>query len=249
MARLHSGLAVLVATLICLFLMSAAALGARPRAHRVSRCGKAGVHNGRRASVRVSHRPSCQRRSARTHRRAAPRHHAAVKKTGSRSSVADHGVCANATLMPSQSNVEAIRAATLCLVNRERAAHGEGELHANGHLQQAAQGHTESMAFGNYFEHLGPGGQTPLQRIRSTGYIYSSQLGYELGENIAWATGYLATPAAIVSAWMGSPGHRANILDGHFRDSGIGVSPHPPTSVSHGQAGGLYTQDFGTITG
>ncbi len=47
---------------------------------------------------------------------------------------------------------------------------------------------------------------------------------------------------------MASPGHRANILDAHFRDTGIGVSPHTGM-LSHGQSGGMYTQDFGVRTG
>ena len=46
---------------------------------------------------------------------------------------------------------------------------------------------------------------------------------------------------------MASPGHRANILDAHFRDTAIGVSPHVPSSLSQGQPGGIYTQDFGVI--
>ena len=57
------------------------------------------------------------------------------------------------------------------------------------------------------------------------------------------------TPRAIVAAWMASPGHRANILDARFRDTGIGVSPHPPASLADGQAGAIYTQDFGVIIG
>ncbi len=103
------------------------------------------------------------------------------------------------------------------------------------------------MAFGNYFEHVGPRGETPLSRMRATGYIYSSQIGYEVGENIGWGTLWQGTPRAIVSAWMASPGHRANILDPRFRDSGIGVSAHPPTSLAGRQAGAVYTQDFGVI--
>ena len=83
--------------------------------------------------------------------------------------------------------------------------------------------------------------------MRAAGYIYSRQIGYEVGENIAWGTLWLATPRAIVAAWMASPGHRANILDRRYRDTGIGVSPHPPTSLAHGQPGAIYTQDFGVI--
>ena len=81
--------------------------------------------------------------------------------------------------------------------------------------------------------------------MRATGYISSSRIGYEVGENIGWGTLWEATPRAIVAAWMASPGHRANILDARFRDTAIGVSPHPPSSLARGQAGAIYTQDFG----
>ena len=101
------------------------------------------------------------------------------------------------------------------------------------------------MACGDYFEHDGRRGDTPLSRMRAAGYIFSSRIGYEVGENIAWATLWLATPQAIVAGWMASPGHRANILDARFRDTGIGVSPHPLASLARGQAGAIYTQDFG----
>src|ERR1019366_8673614 len=102
---------------------------------------------------------------------------------------ARYGACDNTTLRPTVRNLEVIRTATICLVNRERIAHGETPLRDNSKLGAAAQGHTESMAWSNYFEHLGPGGQTPLDRMRAAGYIYSSNLGYEVGENIAWGTG------------------------------------------------------------
>jgi uncharacterized protein YkwD len=161
---------------------------------------------------------------------------------------AHDGVCRDADLSPTVKNVSLVRAATLCLVNRERARHGEPALHWNEQLIRAAQAHTESMAFGNYFEHIGPGGETPLMRMRRTGYIYSSRIGYEVGENIAWGSLWLGTPRAVVAAWMASPGHRANILDGRYRDTGIGVSPHV-AGLAHGQSGGIYTQDFGVRIG
>lgn len=104
------------------------------------------------------------------------------------------------------------------------------------------------MAFSDYFEHVGPRGQTPLARMRRVGYISSSRVGYEVGENIAWATLALATPRAIVAAWMASPAHRANILDPRYTETGIGVSPHPPASLAQGKPGAIYTQDFGVLT-
>src|SRR4051794_39710173 len=82
---------------------------------------------------------------------------------------AKNGHCRDAKLAPRSHNVARVRAATLCLINRERAAHGEAPLHWNLHLLAAAQVHTESMAFGDYFEHIGPHGQTPLMRLRKTG--------------------------------------------------------------------------------
>ena len=166
-----------------------------------------------------------------------------------RSQSADNGDCANAALAPTEQNLESIRAATLCLVNRERTAYGEAALEPNTQLEQAAQGHTESMVEDDYFEHVGPNGETPLERMRAAGYIYNSQIGYEVGENIAWGTLWLGSPRAIVAAWMASPAHRANILDAQYRDTGIGVSPHPPSSLAGGKAGGIYTQDFGVIVG
>jgi uncharacterized protein YkwD len=165
-----------------------------------------------------------------------------------RPSAADlSGQCPDVGITPNEQNLQRVRAAILCLVNRERAAHGEGELQANERLEQAAQSHTESMAFGDYFEHVGPGGDTPATRMRSSGYLYSSQIGFEVGENLAWGTLWEASPRAIVASWMGSQGHRENILDPRFRDTGVGVSPHPPSSMARGQAGGIYTQDFGVI--
>ena len=174
----------------------------------------------------------------------------AAHARGHRASVTAQRPCRNTALRPTAQNITLIRGATLCLINRERVAHGESALRPNVRLRRAAQAHTESMAFGDYFEHIGgggPGGGTPLARMRAVGYISSSRFGYEVGENIAWGTLNLATPRAIVAAWMASPAHRANILDGRYRETGIGVSPHPPTSLARGQAGAIYTQDFGVI--
>jgi uncharacterized protein YkwD len=161
---------------------------------------------------------------------------------------AAHGrPCAHTGMTPTAVDLPAIRAAVLCLVNRARAVHGDGPLRGNRRLLKAAQGHSESMAVGDYFSHVGPAGQTPLSRMEAAGYIYSSRLGYQVGENIGFGTLWLATPKAIVHAWMMSPGHRANILDARFRDTAIGVSTNLATAFSGGQRGAVYTQDFGVI--
>ena len=68
-----------------------------------------------------------------------------------------------------------------------------------------------------------------LSRVVAAGYRLRG-VSYVVGENIAWGTYTLATPASIVSDWMHSEGHRANILDRGFRKTGMGVAPvhrHP----------------------
>ena len=211
----------------------------KPRRHGSGCARRASFHEvaGKPGGTRHrrTRRAGCRRRRHRpaTHRHSAQKHAS--------------GACANVTLIPSDSNLALIRAATLCLVNSERTSRGERALKADRDLQQAAQAHSQDMAAGDYFEHDGRGGSTPLSRMRAAGYIFSSHLGYAIGENIAWATMWLASPKAIVAGWMASPGHRANILDATFSDTGVGISPHPLASLAHGQSGGIYTQDFGRI--
>lgn len=211
--------------------------------HGKARCASArsATAGAPRSGTRSFHQSHCPKR--RTHVR---RHHS--KSAHVPFFTAHDGVCPDAALQPAAGNVAEVRAATLCLVNRERAAHGEQPLHWNVHLLASAQGHTENMAFQDYFAHIGRSGETPLQRIRRSGYIYSSRLGFEIGENIGWGSLWLGTPRAVVAAWMHSPGHRANILDRRFRDTGVGVSPHV-NGLANGQSGGIYTQDFGVIIG
>jgi uncharacterized protein YkwD len=145
-------------------------------------------------------------------------------------------------LVPTPADLARVRAAVLCLVNRERERAGEAPLVVRGSLLAAAQGHTESMVGQGYFEHISPDGATPLERMRAAGY---GRGAYTVGENIAWGTGSLSTPAQIVTAWMASPPHRANILDAEFVDTGVGAAARTPA----GGAGGLYTQDFGSVGG
>lgn len=207
----------------------------------------------KRANFKTTSKPhhgSGKARCRRSHRRGLHGYGHPVRHTGAthgQAPVPQNGVCPNSQMRPTASDLPQIRLATLCLVNRERMSHGEGALSPNGKLQTAAQGHSEDMSKGDYFEHDGRHGDTPLSRMRAAGYIFSSHIGYAVGENIAWATLWLATPKAIVASWMASPGHRANILDATFRESGIGVSPHPLASLANGEPGAIYTQDFGRI--
>lgn len=104
--------------------------------------------------------------------------------------------------------------AVVDLINAERVSAGCAPLQVNSKLVVAAQGHSEDMALNDFFSHTGSNGSSPGQRIAAQGYSYSTW-----GENIA--AGY-STAAAAVNGWMNSSGHRANILNCNFQETGVG---------------------------
>jgi uncharacterized protein YkwD len=155
--------------------------------------------------------------------------------------------CPNTELTPEAGNLALIRAAILCLVNRERAQNGISPLRLSDQLDRAAEGHSHELIASDYFAHVSPSGETPVERIRATGYLPSPSDGYVIGENLAWGTYGLSTPQAIVSAWIASPEHLANILESQYRETGVGVVAQVPASLAGGAPGATYTQEFGVI--
>ncbi|MFF3596572.1 CAP domain-containing protein [Kitasatospora indigofera] len=116
------------------------------------------------------------------------------------------------------------------LVNTERANHGCAPVAVNAKLQSAAQVHSDDMAARDYFDHADPEGHHADTRINATGYKWS-----RWGENIARGQ---QDAAAVMEAWMNSPGHRANILNCDFKEIGVGVTL--------GSGGPWWTQVFAT---
>ncbi len=155
--------------------------------------------------------------------------------------------CANTELMPSAENIPLVRTSVLCLINRIRAEHGLDPLAVNQRLEAAAEGHCAELISADYFAHVAPDGETPVDRIRRTGYIPGPSVGYVIGENLAWGTYSLATPQSIVSAWVASPGHLANILETQYKETGIGIVPSVPVALGGGNPGASYAQEFGVI--
>jgi uncharacterized protein YkwD len=151
--------------------------------------------------------------------------------------------CRHADAQPGDASQRALRMATRCLLNKKRRAHGMWRLRGNGRLHRAAGRHTVDMARRGYFSHTSISGASFLDRIRRTGYLQSAR-SWTVGENIAWGTGELSSPRAIVRAWMRSPAHRANILNRRFREIGIGISFGAPVRTSAHPAA-TYTTDFG----
>jgi uncharacterized protein YkwD len=111
----------------------------------------------------------------------------------------------------------------LRLVNEQRAAHHLPLLRAQANLMKAARGHTLAMAMVPFFSHISPDGSTPSDRARQAGYTRGFR-GWMVGEDIAWGSGKLGTPAQIVRGWMKSAPHRRIILTRSLRDLGIGVA-------------------------
>ena len=151
------------------------------------------------------------------------------------------GACPNADVVPTPENVEVVRAALLCLHNQVRAENRLPALKDNPKLQKAALGHSYEMIGDGFFDHTSPNGATFVDRILSAGYVKRSA-GWTLGENLAWGTGDLSTPAGIMQSWMASPGHKANILKRSYRELGIGVRIGVPSDAS---VGATVTADFG----
>jgi uncharacterized protein YkwD len=119
-------------------------------------------------------------------------------------------------------------AEVLRLVNEERAKVGCNAVSANSALSELAESFSDAMAEQGFFDHTDPSGATPWDRAAKAGI---TGLG---GENIARGQ---ADAAAVMEAWMNSPGHKANILNCDFKTLGVGVH--------FGAGGPWWTQDFG----
>jgi uncharacterized protein YkwD len=156
---------------------------------------------------------------------------------------AEAGGCVAANATTAHATKRQIVRATLCELNRTRSHHGLHRLRLNKKLSKAARRHARDMARRNYFSHDTLGGGSFLDRIRRTGYLRGAR-SWIVGENLAWGSRGYSRPQVIMRMWMNSPGHRANILNGSFREIGIGVAYDAP--VPHGgRPAGTYATDFG----
>lgn len=163
----------------------------------------------------------------------------AVTAFGAAPAIADAS-CSGAGRAPAQLGRSGATRVTLCLLNRERAARGLRPLRLDRKLGRAAQGHAGDMVRQRFFAHESRNGASFSARIKRTGWTRSRR-SWTVGENLGWGGGSLATPRAMVRAWMNSAGHRANILSRSFRMIGIGIANGAPT----GGAGATYATDFG----
>ena len=136
----------------------------------------------------------------------------------------------------------------LCLVNEERGAAGIGPVYRQpASSSRRPSVHSHDMVSDGFFAHTSPDGTDFVDRIADTGYT-SGARGWLAGENLAWGSGSLSTPAEVVQGWMESPPHRANLLHGRFREIGIGVVRGTPEDASDTD-GVTVTSEYGYRSG
>ena len=114
------------------------------------------------------------------------------------------------------------------LINKQRIQNGLSPLKENSELQRVARIKAQDMVNNNYFSHTSPTYGSPFDMMKSFKISYNTA-----GENIAGNS----SNSDAVTAWMNSPGHRANILNSSFNQTGIGV-------VKESKYGKIYVQMF-----
>ena len=119
----------------------------------------------------------------------------------------------------------------LTAVNQTRAQHGLRPLRLDTHLVKAARAHSLSMIRSNVFSHGDFHGRMVAFHV----------VGPTAGENLAWGNGSYAAPATVISEWLASPEHRANLLHPGWTRIGIGLARG--TFLGNG-ASTVVTADF-----
>jgi hypothetical protein len=139
-----------------------------------------------------------------------------------------------AALICLPSNVQAVGSMELIgLTNSQRSNNGLPPLSYNGRLAASAYAKAQHMLANDYWAHTAPDGTTPWVFVQQAGYAYIT-----VGENLARG---FQSDSAIVSSWMNSPGHRANLLNTAYRDMGVAAV----TGTMNGEVTTLVVAHFG----
>ncbi|HEX2985753.1 MAG TPA: SafA/ExsA family spore coat assembly protein [Caproiciproducens sp.] len=118
--------------------------------------------------------------------------------------------------IPDASPLASYESEVIRLTNLERTKRGLSALSTNWQLSRVARYKSQDMVNKNYFSHTSPTYGSPFTMMQSFGLKFSAA-----GENIAYGQ---RTPQEVVTAWMNSPGHRANILSPAYTQIGVGVA-------------------------
>jgi len=134
-------------------------------------------------------------------------------------------------------------------LNRVRIDRGLRPLRATPDLRTAARLHTKTMLDAGFFGHESPDGTSFSDRVRRF-YTNRGWRRWAVAETLLASTDTATDARSVVSAWLGSPPHRAIVLDPVFRDVGVGAfhSPNAPGKYA-GSDTVVVTADFGLRTG
>lgn len=114
---------------------------------------------------------------------------------------------------PTDTTASSYASQVVTLVNQERAKAGLKPLTTRADLANMAMAKAKDMKNNNYFDHNSPTYGSPFDMMKSWGISYRTA-----GENIAMGQ---RTPQEVMTAWMNSPGHKANILNASFTTIGV----------------------------
>jgi hypothetical protein len=104
----------------------------------------------------------------------------------------------------------------------------------NAQLTKAAELKAQDMFNQQYWSHTAPDGTTPWQWFGKVGYAYA-----EAGENLAKN---FTTSDSVLSAWLQSPTHRANVLKAAYTEVGFATM----SGTLNGQAASIVVALYGT---
>ena len=143
--------------------------------------------------------------------------------------------------------LRALESRVLVDMNRVRVQHGLVPLRPAPRLNAAASQHSREMARVGYFSHNSADGAAFWRRIKRF-YSSAGYRSWSVGENLLWSSPDVDAPGAI-KMWMGSPEHRANLLNPSWREVGLSaVHSDSAPGTYHGLGVTIVTADFGART-
>lgn len=106
------------------------------------------------------------------------------------------------------------------LVNSEREKRGLDSLEWNSKLADLARAYSQKMARERFFDHFDNQGNSVAERAKARRITKWRQIG----ENLFMCDGNQKFSQLAVKGWMKSRGHRQNILEENYNQTGIGVA-------------------------
>ena len=131
--------------------------------------------------------------------------------------------CPHANSRPHDTSLRKLRAAMVCLINNQRHKRDRHELSPDRHLRRAAQRHTDVMLAKDCLKHRCPNEPSLARRVNRSGYLNGAR-----NASFAEVLGYESTPREMVNRLLRRKASRRRMLDGSFRDVGVGAGRGTP---------------------